>query len=645
MKRLGVFAAFALALASLAGADDEPAAKLPLDVLLETPISTAAKYDQQLSSVAASVTVITAEEIERYGWTSISEVLQAIRGFYITYDRNYTYVGLRGIGRPTDYNSRLLILIDGHRLNNALFGSAPGGDDMALDLSNVAKIEIVRGPGSALYGTHAMFAVINVITKSADALDDVSFTFIKGSHQKNGASVRAGRVFTNGMRVTATGYWQETNGADIFFPEYNSPDTNNGVAHDLDYEDLHRFGVTLQYGGFDLRYSTRERTKGTPTASYDSDFNAAPANVMNRQDIFEAQYHRNFGTKTIELRAYHDRASYKGFFQYGDTGIDRYVVPTNGGEARFQWDIRANHRLTAGTEYMSAPHLDYTYKVGTYTIDLNQADNMTSYYFEYEGHPTSKLGLVAGLRRDDYHATADSTNPRAAILFTPNRNTTLKLLYGSAFRSPNVYEAFYSDPLTPWKAHPDLKPETIRATELVLEHRLSPELLVMATAFHISASGLIESELEPMDKIYWYNNIGSVESTGAEAAVHLRMKSGLWARFSASSQRVTDSGSPADNAPRFLVKGGVSTSPWAPLHAGVEAVFEGGRRTRNGGSTDNFLVVNGTVSRRLAEHFRLGLTAHDLLNAGYSTPVGPELRPQSIRQDGRTLTLKLTYTR
>ena len=83
-----------VALSAAAGAT--PDEKLPLDKLLETPISTAAKYDQQLSSVAASVTVITSEEIERYGWTTVDEVLGALRSFYTTYDRSYVYAGVRG---------------------------------------------------------------------------------------------------------------------------------------------------------------------------------------------------------------------------------------------------------------------------------------------------------------------------------------------------------------------------------------------------------------------------------------------------------------------------------------------------------------------------------------------------------------------
>src|ERR1051325_2604631 len=160
--------------------------RLPLDKMLETPISTAAKYDQKLSSVAASVTVITAEEIERYGWTSLDQALDATRGFFITYDRIYTYAGLRGIGRPTDLNTRILILVDGQSVYNQLDGG----------------------------------------TSTAAA----------GSDEKRGASLRLGQQFAGGLQLTASANWQETGGASLFFPEYDSPETNHGVAVDRDYE-------------------------------------------------------------------------------------------------------------------------------------------------------------------------------------------------------------------------------------------------------------------------------------------------------------------------------------------------------------------------------------------------------------------------
>ena len=127
--------------------------------------------------------------------------------------------------------------------------------------------------------------------------------------------------------------------------------------------------------------------------------------------------------------------------------------------------------------------------------------------------------------------------------------------------------------------------------------------------------------------------------------MQVRRADGLWYHVSASAQHAQSDGQPATNSPRFLLKGGVSTSPWAPWHAGMEGVYETARRTRDGERTNPFFLLNGIVSRQLGAHVRLALSSRNLLNAKYSNPVGPELRPQSIRQDGRTFMLRLTYSR
>jgi iron complex outermembrane receptor protein len=507
----------------------------------------------------------------------------------------------------------------------------------------VEKIEIIRGPGSALYGTHAMLAVINVITKGADAIAGTSVAAIAGSQHERGAVLRIGRQLGKDVEMTASGYWQETNGANLYLPEFDAPETNDGLAKGIDYQDFHRFVLTLRRGGLRLSLASRAATKGIPTAMWGTNFNQDEW-VMNGQDVATLDYHRALGAnKSVELRGYWDHGRSHGLYPYDAIGIDGWDTKTFGGEARLQWDLTPNHRFTAGSEYANVRRLNYWYKVGDYTIELQRPFGVTSYYLQYEGHPSPRWAVVAGIRRDDSSATANSTNPRAAILFTPNRSTTLKLLYGSAFRSPNIYEAYYTDPVTPWKAHPDLAPETIRTTELALEQRLSPTALLEASAFHIDAAHMIDQQLEPVDQVYWYNNVGSMESNGVEAGLNIRRADGLWYRFSGVLQRTLSDGQPASNSPQFLLKGGISTSPWAPWHAGLDGVYEPGRSTRDGEETKAFLLLNGIVSRQMSAHFRLALSSRNLLNTHYSYPVGPELKPQSIRQNGRTFTLKLTY--
>ena len=136
-----------------------------LDSLLNVKISAAAKYEQTISEAPASVTIITSEDIERYGYRTFDELLASVRGFYTRNDRTYTRIGVRGFSRPSDYNNRILLLINGLTINESLYGAVFLGSELGMNLDIIDRVEIVRGPGSALYGTGAMLAVINIITK------------------------------------------------------------------------------------------------------------------------------------------------------------------------------------------------------------------------------------------------------------------------------------------------------------------------------------------------------------------------------------------------------------------------------------------------------------------------------------------------
>jgi iron complex outermembrane receptor protein len=630
-----------IALASILRAAEPPSVQLPLDQLLATPISTAAKYDQTLSSVAASVTVITGEEIERYGWTSLPEVLRSLPGFYVTYDRNFTYIGVRGIGRPTDYNSRIMVLRNGIVLNGDVFGAPPMPE---IDPAAIERIEVVRGPGSALYGSHAMLAVVNIITKTADAIDGVDASATYGSLGKEAGSFDAGKTLPGGLRMTASGYWQKSRGADLYFPEFDSPATNHGVARGLDYEELNDFQFDLQKGAFRLSAHTAERTKGIPTASYGTAFNA-DSSTKDRDDSLVANYERPLGVgRTLELRGSYEHSHSQGFYPYDSLGMDVTRSIRYGAEARFNWDIRPNQRFTAGVEISRSAEAAYDYVVGDYQIHLRRPFTGSSFYIQDDYHPSTKLGIVLGVRYDNNPFTRKAS-PRAAVLYTPSRSTTIKLLYGTAFRAPTVYESEYQDPLTPWKQNPDLKPETIRTAEVVLEQRVSAEVFVTGSLFVIDANDLIDQEIDPSDSVGWYRNVGSLGSDGGEVDVQLRRENGLWGHFGISAQKARDSADPISNSPQTLIRAGLSNSPASPWHGGLEAIGESSRRTRDGATTASYILLNGTLTRNLGAGLRLGIMVSNLLNTRYSTPVGPELLPQSIVQDGRTLALKLSYSR
>ena len=139
--------------------------------LANMKVYTASKHLQSGVDAPSSITVVTADEIQRHGYRTLASVLQSVRGFFITYDRNYSSVGVRGFARPGDYNTRILLLVDGHRLNDNLYDEAMLGTEFPVDINLIQQIEIIRGPASSLYGSNALFAVINVITKRGREVD------------------------------------------------------------------------------------------------------------------------------------------------------------------------------------------------------------------------------------------------------------------------------------------------------------------------------------------------------------------------------------------------------------------------------------------------------------------------------------------
>ena len=109
----------------------------------------ASKGLTSVDEAPASTTVLTQEELRAFGWRTLAEALAGVRGFFLADDRTYTYVGVRGFSPPGDLNTRILILWDGHSMNDVWAGQGYAAHDLSVDLEEVERIEVVRGPGSA----------------------------------------------------------------------------------------------------------------------------------------------------------------------------------------------------------------------------------------------------------------------------------------------------------------------------------------------------------------------------------------------------------------------------------------------------------------------------------------------------------------
>ncbi len=158
---------------------------------------------QPVTEAPSSVTIVTADEIARYGYRTLADILRSVRGFYVSNDRNYSYLGVRGFARPGDYNTRVLLLINGHRVNDNVYDQAAIGADFGVDVAMFDRVEIIRGPASSLYGTSAFFAVVNVITRRGASLNGISVDLDAGTLGTGIARVAGGRRFANGVDLAA----------------------------------------------------------------------------------------------------------------------------------------------------------------------------------------------------------------------------------------------------------------------------------------------------------------------------------------------------------------------------------------------------------------------------------------------------------
>ena len=188
-------------------------------------VSGASKFLENSTDVPASVTVVTGGEIREFGYRTLADVLQSIRGFDVVSDRNYSYVGVRGFLTPGDYNARILFLLDGHRLNDDVYDSALVGTDFPVDVSLIDRVEVIRGASSSVYGTGGLLAVINVVTKRGRDLDAAEVSGTAGSLQ---VPIRGpaptGARFDNGIEMLISGTDYRSHGnPSLFFPEFDSP--------------------------------------------------------------------------------------------------------------------------------------------------------------------------------------------------------------------------------------------------------------------------------------------------------------------------------------------------------------------------------------------------------------------------------------
>ena len=274
-----------------------------LEELGSIQVYSASKHMQSASDAPSSVSVITADEIQKYGYRTLADILESVRGFYVTYDRDYTFIGVRGFGRLGDWNSRVLLLVDGHRINNNVDGQAMIGSEFLIDVDLIERVEIVRGPSSSLYGSQAFLAVINVITRRPPHHKNLELSFAPASFGTLQGRATYGTQY-HGVGMLLSGTFYNSVGPTLFYPQFDSPATNYGVTKNTDYENFEHILATLTFHGFTLQGLFSARDKVVPTGYFGTIFNDPRTANLDYHQYLDLSYQHSIGDG-LETRCPH----------------------------------------------------------------------------------------------------------------------------------------------------------------------------------------------------------------------------------------------------------------------------------------------------------------------------------------------------
>lgn len=615
---------------------------MPLEQLMTMEVQTvvgASRYQQHVRDAPASVTIVTADEIERFGYRTLADVLRGVRGFYVTYDRNYSYLGVRGFSRPGDYNTRVLVLIDGHRLNDNIYDAAPIGTEWPLDPELIERVEVVRGPTSTVYGANAFFGVVNVVTRQAAAAATTA-SVEAGSQGLARVQATGRRTFAAGGVVGAISRHRSDGQSRIDYPELGAS------AVDMDRDDSWRAFAAAQAGSWHFLALGSTRDKQIPTGAFGARLDDPRSATTDSRAMFGASFDRSFHGTAVRWRGGVDWSRYEGtYIPVANYELNREYSSGAWLSSSAAASRRVSvHYLTAGVDWRQdlfqrqASWLDHQQMV-----DVDTPNREVGLWLADEVAISSRWLLHGAVSYDHFHQFGHSTNFRSALIYRPSPLTTIKGLYGTAFRSPNAYERFYPE----LGGEAALSPERVRTAEAMIERQVSRHLRLLGTAFTSLSHGLI-TLVEDEGKYlgYGYRNLRDARTRGVEAEGEWRPAAWVSALGSYTYQRGHTPGDGTDltNSPRHLGQFRVRAQAGSVV-LGVEMVHVGRRLDLRGGHTPAGTLTNLTLSgAELGSRLRLSVAVQNLFDATLVDPARAEHPRAGIVQDGRTARVRATWT-
>ncbi|XYH98025.1 TonB-dependent receptor domain-containing protein [Sorangium sp. So ce1128] len=466
-------------------------------------VEAASRSTEAVEDAPGSVTIIPGQELRAMGYPTVAEALRGVRGVYTTYDGAYTFAGVRGINLPGDFGNRMLTLLNGHSMNDSWVNLSYFDYLARTDLEDVERIEIVRGPGSVLYGTGAFSGVVNVVTKGRPTATSVGL----GVGTADNSLVR-GRASFQLPLGRDSGVWMSVGaarslGRDYYFGDYKNhftssdpPSVNmdgdpvydpNRYEFDGHSRDNDKFTVGTLQGrlwlkSFSAQWYLNSRSKTIPNGVATTQLGVDKTFYQDTRGFLELSLSPRFGDKlatltraSINMYKFEDRLWYypnfaaPGFYQLYDkeTFDDIWLLA----EQRVEFSPIPQLKITAGAEaqiHFTAAQsgvntacaaegcFGFTYlplpgESGDDGVDEHPYQILAAYAL-VDITPSERLRISAGSRFDYYSTLKDATpvpSPRIALIVKPYEQGNLKITGGRAFRAPSIQELFYGYAIPP----------------------------------------------------------------------------------------------------------------------------------------------------------------------------------------------------
>lgn len=464
---------------------------LPLEDLTKLKLTTSTMAEENLRSVPSAMTVFTHEEIQRLGLTELQQLAAQVPGFQVArtdaWGIGYS-ISNRGRSIPGGISS-ILLLVDGQRINNDISGSAQLFNGR-VPLENVDRVEFIRGPGSAIYGTNAVSGVINVITRSERVL-----------------RAEAGR----NSGKTGSVQWR-ADGSDSHFELFAQGETARGQSSEI--FNASRQAMSRTYDPYSARDVSLRANLG--------DFTLTARNARRTAEQFYifGYVDNNTNQRISESssanfdwhRRLNDAVSVQGSawqkYQTMDM-ITNVGVPFSAGvverELGMQWLLNGSageRRWLLGWEWRQPKITKNIDNLGNRGPDGGRVIN--GLFAQYQDALLSNLTLTAGVRYDGYSDLGGHLSPRLGLVWQATPTDTVKLLYSEAFRAPSRTEQGAANS-TVAASTAALKPETAKTTELIWLRMLGRGIFG-ATLFNVHGQNAIVETISSASQRTWSNS-------------------------------------------------------------------------------------------------------------------------------------------